>query len=214
MKRSFAVALVAVLSVGLTTFLWWREADSRSRPRQRTAAPEDTKLMALQNQVSSLQRQLDRVAVRQAGDLEERASLSDAATAPGTGPATPQPEPPLVAPPTPEEEAEGFALYFGRLDQRRNAEPHDATWQTQVERRVRDVLTGQLDGSRLETAECGNTLCRLEVRHKDLSAQHVFMQFFHHQLGSFLPEASLYSPPGSSKTDVYVAREGKSLPKP
>jgi len=141
------------------------------------AAPEDTELTALRNQVSSLQRRVDMAALHQSGSREEPTYPSDAPAAPSNDPAALSPP---VRPPTPEEEAEGFNIYFGKLDQRRNGEPRDASWQTKVERRVRDVLTGQLERSKLQATECGNTLCRLEVQHQDLSAQIAFMEQFHH----------------------------------
>lgn len=213
MKRSFAVALVVVLTAGLTAFLWWRKTDARPHPRQRMAARENSELMALRNEVSSLQGQIHRVAAHQAQARDESTSSADDAMAPGHPPAAMPAEPPVV-PLTPEEEAEGFKTYFGELDLRRNAEPRDAVWQTQVERKILDVLTGELAGSKMQEVDCGKTLCRLEVQHRDLPAQHLFMQYFHPQLGTFLPQASLYSPPGSLTTDVYLAREGHSLPSP
>ena len=212
MKWSFAAAPVVVLSIGLAAFLWWR-ADSRPRPQQRVAAPEDTELEALRNQVSSLQRQLNTLAARQAGSQEESAFASDAEVRSATDPAASAKLGP-VSPPTPEEEAQVFNNYFGKLDRQRSAEPRDATWQTQVERKVRDVLTGEIGRSKLQSAECGSTLCRLEVEHPDLAAQFSFMQHFHLSVGTFLPQLSMYSPPGSLKSDVYVSREGSSLPGP
>jgi hypothetical protein len=176
------------------------------------AVPENTEVQALKNQVTSLQRKLNTVAAHQAAAREESASAADAALA--LEPTAASAQPPSGLPPTPEEEAELFTTYFGRLDQRRNAESRDAAWQMQVERKVRDVLIGEMGRSKLQAAECGKTLCRLQVQHSDLLAQDSFMQQFHLSVGSFMPQLSMYSPPGSLKSDVYVSREGSSLPKP
>jgi hypothetical protein len=112
-------------------------------------------------------------------------------------------------PHTAKEFSEGFAQHLAR-------QARDPAWSAQAEASVAAALrTEAFTGSTLLRADCGTTLCRVEVSHDGLSAEQGFLSNVKStppfdQGGFALP----IHEPGSdkSRTIVYFAREGHTLP--
>jgi hypothetical protein len=115
---------------------------------------------------------------------------------------------------TPEQERQMFERYFARLDERRMREPYDASWQAEVVASVEKVADAHLQGSVIQHVQCASTLCRIQARHTDITANAAFMQRFHINLGAALPQATIYSSPDKLTSFAYLSRKGETLPSP
>jgi hypothetical protein len=105
----------------------------------------------------------------------------------------------------------GLEKHFGR-------EGKDPTWSAQAEASIAGAFRSEaLAGSTMLQATCGTTLCRVDVAHDSATAQEGFVWSVRSvppfNQGGF---AHRVDDPGAgtSKTIVYVVREGYELPSP
>jgi hypothetical protein len=115
---------------------------------------------------------------------------------------------------TPEQERQMFERYFARMDEQRMSEPYDAPWQAEVIALVEKVAAIHLQVSVIQNVQCGSTLCRVQAKHEDITANAAFMQRFHINLGSALPQATIYSSADMLTSFAYLSRRGETLPNP
>lgn len=135
-----------------------------------------------------------------------------ASTADPSAPAAPARRAGAAAPRAPQRD--GNEVFHG-LEQRFGTEGKDTSWSAGAEASIAQAFRSEsLAGSRIVRAECGTTLCRVEVSHESAATQEGFVWTvrgippFDH--GGF---AHRVDDPGSgtSRTIVYMPREGHSL---
>jgi len=116
---------------------------------------------------------------------------------------------------TRELEAKRFQTYFGELDERRRSEGVDLPCAAKIQAAVRRSLqggSGALAKLTVPSAECGHTLCRLELQVSDPTAKATALGEFLNHIGHDLPTMSVFVPPDSDRMTAYFARPGSDLP--
>src|SRR5262249_32174775 len=98
------------------------------------------------------------------------------------------------------------------FDARLAREPNDVAWSRAKLLAIRDAIRASAPGTRVLAAECGSTLCRVQVDHDDADAQRTLGQALTRldpfQSGVFCHYDRTALPP---RTTLYVLREGASF---
>jgi len=98
------------------------------------------------------------------------------------------------------------------------AETADTGWSGEARDLIESAVAAQdLAGTSLDDVECRATLCRVEVTHKDRQAQAAFERQFIIAVVQLLPRATrqtVENDDGSSRTVLYLARDGHYFPQP
>lgn len=104
-----------------------------------------------------------------------------------------------------------------RLDDRLETEPRDASWARATEQRITEELAFGPDSSaKLETVQCGSTLCKLEVSMKSENEAPALIDLIQDKT-PFLPHGSMRKvamPDGTTRILTYAALEGHPLDPP
>jgi hypothetical protein len=116
-----------------------------------------------------------------------------------------------VPAPSPDESA---ARFEHALAAQIGSEGDDPTWSRKTEARIADVLRGEVFvGTRLRTARCQRTLCRIDLAHDDGDAQDEFLARVTHTPPFNTRGYIKPSLPGEpATTEIYVTRDGHKLP--
>jgi hypothetical protein len=195
-------ALTATLAGAIVSLLRPRVTDtSFAPPAPGTGSTRADEMTQLRDEVQLLRRQLQTVATQKAA-VEPGAS-GGAALAP--------PPAPLI---TPEQGVIQDRKHFENLERVLAAEPVDASWAPQTERRIAEkVKLPAFAGSRLVKSTCHSTLCRIEVVHENESQRRRFRGTFPNRLGEFQSGTMRKGTGKDPSTIVYVAREGHQIPR-
>jgi hypothetical protein len=117
-------------------------------------------------------------------------------------------------PPTREEQTIRFENYFSKLDAMRGQAPDSP-----LEARFAEAITGAssdfavLRAAKLDSVNCGNNLCRVEITFADLNTARQGQTELRFQLGTLASGASMYMAPDSPHLRAYFSSGGTRLPK-
>jgi hypothetical protein len=196
------------LGIAATALAGWLLFPHGERGRKAAAAPTahhdeaGDALAAMNERLASLER---REALRSlAKDAPAPSDTAAPAAAPAASAAAPRPA-----------RRTGDALYQG-LERHFAGEARDPAWSAQVTASVGEALQDPaFAGSTLLHAECGTTLCRVDVAHDGFAAEQGFFPtamstppFDHGGMAHRVHDPSS----DKSRTVVYFAREGHTLP--
>jgi hypothetical protein len=97
-------------------------------------------------------------------------------------------------------------------------EVEDPIWSGETLDRINSaVAAGELAATSAQDVECGATLCRVEVTHKDRHGRSVFEQRLSAAVAELSPQAMIQTvenEDGSISTVLYLARDGHDFPQP
>jgi hypothetical protein len=208
MKRAPWIAAGAA-AAALGAWLLFPHGERGRQAAAAATAPHDAadeKLAALSGRLASLERE---AAVRRATvAAPPPAGTADPAAAPDPSGRASAPRPPQH---TGDEVYHGLERHFGR-------EAKDPAWSAETEASIAHAFQGgAFAGSTMLRAECGTTICRVDVSHESDMAQNDFLGavrgappfdrggFAHREID---PDS------GQVRTIVYMPRDGQDLPLP
>jgi hypothetical protein len=199
----WVLAVLAAASVGIA--VGW---NSRSSPRSAAtpaAVNGDGSSRLLGQEVDELKREVSQL---------KSARVEPQAAPPAPTAVTPRSDPPPAPPPTREERAARAKQVAERwrteLDAAFHSQTRDARWAPDTERKIESVLAGVDSVARVESAECGQTMCRVVVRHDDESQRTELAHLISEE--EPFADGTAYSYDGL-ETTMFVTRKGQSLPR-
>jgi len=169
-------------------------------------------LGAIRSEVALLRAEV--AALRREKGEEHAARAESAAADAGLEPFDPAEEEALLI----EEEERAMQARLETIEGAIATEPEDAEWSYSAADLIREVLASkEFEGTSLYGLECRSTLCKLEVGHDDRRKRTEFEMRFPMRVASLLPRVTMNlieDDGGSSRTIVYLAREGHRFPQP
>lgn len=212
---TIASLLLCTLGVGISFRLQGTPEESRNDPlaapdkrvtetglpqseaRQPSAAPlESAQNRRLLQKVAQLEERIAQLATRQAGQTvgQDRAAY----------------EPPSL---TPEERMERNRTRIRRIDKALESEPQGGQWSMNTSRVLEDLFASVVPpGSSLSQTTCGETFCRLIVKHESRNARDEFERFPGKVPGMGVRGLIEENEDGTGQTTLYVVRKEYDTP--
>lgn len=168
-----------------------------------------SEVVLLRTEMAALRRQMDE-------EQSARARTESAAADVGLEafPADPAEEETLLI----EEEERSAQTRLETIEGILATEPEDAEWSLSAAELIREVLASKdFEGTSVYDVQCRSSLCRIEVEHDDPRKLADFQMHFPMRVASLLPRTAMHrveGDNGSSRTIVYLAREGHRFPQP
>lgn len=218
MTRSMGsnVALYVTVSVAIFAGGFWvaRASHPQAPPNPATSFPSSEYKRNVPDHTVAQPRDADRaltlLLARKVAALEQSLSkTSDKSNAVDHSDSA-HPEPPSL---TPAERAARNFNRIQRIDRALETEPRDGPWARATTRTLEDLFTSIVpDGSTLSDTTCGETFCRLVVKHEDQKARDEFEIFPRKVPGMGVRGLIEHYEDGTEQTTLYVVRKEYDTP--
>jgi len=191
---------VALASVGLVAFGSLLRPEG---PDGRAGADDRSTASALAGELDALKKEVARLKGKPEAT---RVVLVAPGSDPGEPPVAPEPEQTQSAE---QREAEMLQAAAANLDKRLASEPTDPGWSRKTVREIEEAIAANARGTRVLSAACASSLCRVEVEHDTAEAQRdlgeALAEVGPFRAGVFYSYDEAAVPP---TTTIYVVRDG------